>query len=68
MDMGIMCQYVTKIFAEFHVMLGDLKYNFSLEILEITWKLIAPPGNFCMIDLWLFSCSPVIGKLASQAC
>jgi len=38
-----------------------------LEILEISWNLIAPPGNFCVIDRWsiVLSYGPVIGKLAS---
>jgi len=36
-----------------------------LEILEISWNLIVPPGNFYITDRWLFSCGPVIGKLAS---
>lgn len=39
--------------------------NFFLEILEISWNLIDFPDNFCIIDRWLFSYGPVIGKLAS---
>ena len=33
-------------------------------LLEISCNLIAP-GNFYIIDLWLFGCSPIIEKLAS---
>jgi len=39
-----------------------------LEILEISWNLTAPPGNFYTIDRWLFSCGPIIGKMASPVC